>query len=74
MTTFDSTKTELRTLLDEIAAGKIQLPNFSGAGFGTTNTSVLCSSASPVLPDRAVMPCPKPGQMRTSLVISALRP
>jgi hypothetical protein len=28
MTTFDSTKTELRVLLEEIVAGKIQLPDF----------------------------------------------
>ena len=28
MTTFDSTKTELRKLLDEIVEGKIQLPDF----------------------------------------------
>ena len=28
MTTFDSTKTELGKLLDEIIAGKIQLPDF----------------------------------------------
>src|SRR5829696_94365 len=28
MSTFDSTKTQLGTLLDEIVAGKIQLPDF----------------------------------------------
>src|SRR3954466_12460256 len=28
MTTFDSTKTELKKLLDEIVTGKIQLPDF----------------------------------------------
>ena len=40
MTAFDSTKTELRTLLDEIVLGKIQLPDFQRGWVWTTNIFV----------------------------------
>jgi hypothetical protein len=41
MTTFDSTKTELSKLLEEVVLGKIQLPDFQRDGFGTTNIFAL---------------------------------
>ena len=44
---FETNPIDLKDLLDDVEEGKIQLPDFQRAGFGTMNASRVCSSVYP---------------------------
>ena len=58
-TTFDSTKTELSKLLEDVVAGKIQLPDFQ-RGWVWDDEHIPPPTPAAIPPPLTTRPCPRP--------------